>query len=129
MSPSWKPDGYSTVSPDLVVNGAQEVLDFLAEAFDATPLRRYEADDGSIVHAEARVGDTVVMVGEAGDEWPARTAFLHVYVRDVDETYRRAIDAGGVAVEEPARREGDPDRRGGVRDPAGNTWWIATPVG
>lgn len=128
MSPTWKPDGYSTLSPYLVVNGAQGVLDFLVEAFDAVPLRRYEADDGSIMHAEARVGDTVVMVGEAGDEWPARTAFLHVYVEDVDATFARAIAVGGVAVEEPARREGDPDRRGGVRDPAGNTWWIATQV-
>jgi uncharacterized glyoxalase superfamily protein PhnB len=51
---------------------------------------------------------------------------LHVYVEDVDATYRKALAAGGVPVQEPTQREGDPDRRGGVKDPAGNTWWFAT---
>lgn len=128
MSPSWKPDGHSVVSPYLIVTGAQEVIDFLVEVFEAEPLRRYEMDDGSIMHAEVLVGDTVVMLGEAGGEWPARTAFLHVYVENVDATYAQALAAGAVTVEEPSRRDGDPDRRGGVRDPAGNTWWIATQV-
>jgi uncharacterized glyoxalase superfamily protein PhnB len=52
-----------------------------------------------------------------------------VYVPDVDATYRRALDAGGVSVQEPKQKENDPDRRSGVKDPVGNTWWIATPVG
>lgn len=125
---AWKPEGYSTISPYLVVSGAQDVIDFLVEVFDGTPLRRYETGDGSIMHAEVRVGDTVVMLGEAGGEWPADPASLHVYVEDVDTTYARALAVGGVAVEEPRRRGEDPDRRGGVRDPAGNTWWIATQV-
>lgn len=128
MSPSWKPDGYSVVSPYLIVTGAEEVIDFLVEVFEAESLRRYDMDDGSIMHAEVLVGDTVVMLGEAGGEWPSRPSFLHVYVEDVDATYARALAAGGVTVEEPSRRDEDPDRRGGVRDPAGNTWWIATQV-
>lgn len=127
--PSWKPDGYSTVSPYLVVSGAQQVIDFLVEVFAAEPLRRFEMPDGSIMHAEVRVGDTVIMMGEAGGEWPADPSNLHVYVRDVDATYARALEAGGVPVEAPSRKGDDPDRRGGVRDPGGNTWWIATQVG
>ncbi len=128
MSVSPKPDGYSTVSPYLIAAGAQRVIDFLARAFDARKLRRYEMPDGSIMHAEVKIGDTVVMIGDAGEHWPAVPAHLHVYVDDVDATYRRALDAGGVSVEPPGRKGEDPDRRGGVKDPAGNTWWIATQV-
>ena len=61
-------------------------------------------------------------------ESPAFPVWFHVYVPDVDASYRRALDAGGVSVEEPNQKEGDPDRRAGVKDPAGNTWWIATQV-
>jgi PhnB protein len=128
MAVSSKPKGYSTVSPYLVAKGAQQVIDFLKNAFGAAELRRYAMPDGSIMHAEVRIGDTVVMIGDAGGEWPAIPAFLHVYVDDVDTVYHRALDAGGVSVQAPQRKDGDPDRRGGVKDPAGNTWWIATQV-
>lgn len=129
MSIPRKPEGYSTVSPYLIVGGAQRVIDFLKNALGATELRRHNLPDGSVMHAEVRIGDTVVMLGDAGGDWPAVPAHLHVYVDDVDTTYRRALAAGGVSVQEPRRREGEPDRRGGVKDPAGNTWWIATQVG
>ncbi len=128
MTPSFKPEGYSTVSPYLIAAGAQLVIDFLKNAFGARELRRYDMPDGSIMHAEVRIGDTVVMVGDAGENWPAVPAHLHVYVEDVEATYRRALDSGGVSVQAPVRKGDDPDRRGGVRDPAGNTWWIATQV-
>lgn len=124
-----KPAGYSSVASYLVVDGAQRVIDFAKQAFGATELRRFDMPDGSIMHAEIRIDDTVVMIGDAGDPWPAFPSWLHVYVPDVDAAYRRALDAGGVSVQEPQRREGDPDRRGGVKDPGGNTWWIATQVG
>jgi uncharacterized glyoxalase superfamily protein PhnB len=126
MSAAAKPEGYSTVSPYLVVEGAQRVLDFLQRAFDATALRRYERPDGSIMHAEVRIGDSVVMLADATAEWPAFPSMLHLYVSDVDAVYRRALEAGGVSIQEPRQQEGDPDRRGGVRDPAGNGWWMAT---
>ena len=128
MAASYKPEGYSTVSPYLIAAGAQAVIDFLKKAFDARELRRYDMPDGSIMHAEVRIGDTVVMIGDAGEHWPAVPAHLHVYVDSVDETYRRALDAGGVSVQPPQQKGQDPDRRGGVKDPAGNTWWIATQV-
>lgn len=128
MTADWKPDGYSTVSPYLIAPGARSVIDFLKEAFGGVELRCYELPDASIMHAEVRIDDTVVMLGDAGPEWPATTSHLHVYVADVDDAFARAVSAGGVPVQEPARRDDDPDRRGGVMGPGGNTWWIATRV-
>lgn len=128
MTVAWKPEGYSSLSPYLVVEGAQRVIEFLQEAFNAVELRRYDMTDGTIMHAEVRIDDTVVMIGDSGPQWPPFAAFIHLYVTDVDATYRRAIEAGGVPVQEPQQKEGDPDRRGGVKDPGGNTWWIATQV-
>jgi PhnB protein len=121
-----KPAGYSTVSVYLVAQGAQAVIDFLKNTFDATQLRRFDTPDGKIMHAEVRIDDTVIMVADAGGTYPAFPSWLHVYVNDVDKTYQRALAAGGTALQEPVRKEGDPDKRGGVKDPAGNTWWIAT---
>ena len=128
MDGSFKPKGYSSVSAYVVAEGAQGVIDFLIKAFDARQTRRYERPDGSIMHAEVQIDDTVVMIAEGGGDNPAFPMWLHVYVPDVDASYERALEAGGVSVDEPKRREGDPDRRGGVKDPAGNTWWIATQV-
>jgi uncharacterized glyoxalase superfamily protein PhnB len=123
-----KPAGYSSVSAYVVAAGAQRVIDFLKNTFDVTELRRYDMPDGSMMHAEVRVDDTVVMLADGGGAWPAFPVWLHVYVDDVDATYQRALKAGGVSVQEPQQKPGDPDRRGGVKDPAGNTWWIATQV-
>jgi PhnB protein len=128
MAVSHKPEGYTTVSPYLIAAGAQRVIDFLKATFGAREIRRYDLPDGSIMHAEVRIGDTVVMLGDAGANWPAVSAHLHVYVEDVDATYRLAIAAGAMPVQPPERKGDDPDRRGGVKDPAGNTWWIATQV-
>lgn len=126
--PTWIPDGYTALAPYLVCADAQPVVDFMTQAFGATELRRYETPDGGILHAEYRIGDTVVMIGEAGEGWPPSPCHLHLYVEDVDATFRQAVEAGGVPLREPVRREGDPDRRGGVRDPGDNQWWIATQV-
>ncbi|HKF39581.1 MAG TPA: VOC family protein [Candidatus Acidoferrum sp.] len=126
MTVPAKPAGYSTVSVYLVAQGAQAVIDFLKNTFDATQLRRFDTPDGKIMHAEVRIDDTVIMVADAGGTYPAFPSWLHVYVNDVDKTYQRALAAGGTALQEPVRKEGDPDKRGGVKDPAGNTWWIAT---
>jgi PhnB protein len=128
MDRSYKPQGYSSVSAYIVANDAQGVIDFLIKAFDARQTRRYDLPDGSIMHAEVQIDDTVVMVSDGTDNNPAFPIWLHVYVPDVDASYRRALDAGGLPADEPKQREGDPDRRAGVKDPAGNTWWIATQV-
>ena len=128
MHQSYKPDDYSSVAVYIMADEAQRVIEFLKHTFDAEELRRYDNPDGSIMHAEIRIDDTVVMLADAGGDVPGFPVWLHVYVPDVDGTYRRALDAGGVSVQEP-QQKGDPDRRGGVKDPAGNTWWIATQIG
>lgn len=127
MSTSFKPAGYNSVSPYLVVSHASATIDFLRQAFDAVEIRRFAGPDGRVMHAEVRVDDTVVMVADAAEGWPAVEAHVHVYVADVDESYRRAIAAGGVSVQEPIKKD-DADRRSGVKEGGGSTWWIATKV-
>lgn len=129
MTASTKPEGYPAVSVYLVAQGAQRVIDFLKSTFDAGELRRFDNPDGTIMHAEVRIADSVVMIADSGGTHPAFPSWLHVYVDDVDKTYQKALQAGGVSVQEPVRKEGDPDKRGGVKDPSGNTWWIATQLG
>ena len=102
------------------------MIAFLKQVFDATELRRYDGPEARVLHGEVSIDDTVVMFADATPEYPAFPVFLHVYVPDVDDTYRRALAAGASSVQEPTQREGDPDQRGGVMDPAGNTWWIST---
>jgi uncharacterized glyoxalase superfamily protein PhnB len=128
LTQSYKPEGYASVSVYVMADGAQRVIDFLKKTFDAQQLRRFDGPDGSIMHAEVRIDDTVVMISDGGGQFPAFPVWIHVYVPDVDATYRRALAAGGVSVQEPVQK-GDPDRRCGVKDPAGNTWWISTQVG
>ncbi|PWK92726.1 VOC family protein [Fulvimonas soli] len=127
---SYKPSGYSTVSPYLIVEGAAATIDFLKRVFGAVELRRMPGDDGRLRLAEVRIGDTVVMLADpVPADWPAVAAHVHVYVPDVDAAYRKALDAGAAPVQAPARRDGEDDRRGGVRDAGGTTWWLATEVG
>ena len=126
MSPAWKPAEYSSVSVYMVTDNARQVIDFLKKTFDAADLRRYDNPDGTIMHAEVRIDDTVVMIADSGGAYPAFPVWLHVYVPDAQATYRKALAAGGISVQEPVQKPGDPDLRGGVKDPCGNTWWIST---
>lgn len=128
MSTPYKPEQYPSLSPYLVVEDAEAVLAFMREAFGATDLRRYDMPDGSVMHAEVRIDDSVVMIGQAGGDWRPVQQMIHLYVPDVDAVYRRALEAGGESIQEPVRKDGDPDKRGGVRGPGGNSWWIATQV-
>lgn len=128
MPTAHKPAGHSTVSPYLVVNGAERAIDFLKEVFGAEEVFRFNRDDGSIAHAEVKIDDTIVMLGNSSDGWRPVPCHVHVYVPDVDATFKRALEAGAEAVQEPVQK-GDPDKRGGVKDPTGTTWWIATHVG
>ena len=79
------------------------------------------------MHAEVRIDDTVVMLADGSPNWPAVPANVHVYVPDVDATYQRALAAEATSVQEPVKKD-DADRRAGVIDPGGTTWWIATQV-
>jgi PhnB protein len=121
------PDGYHSITPYLVVNGAAQIIDFAKQAFDAQEIMRMPGPGGTIGHAEIRIGDSVVMIADAGGEYPSRPTTLMLYVPNVDEVYRRALGAGGKSQREPADQFYG-DRSAGVSDPAGNQWWIATHV-
>ena len=123
-----KPANYSTVSPYLIVGDADATIEFLKKVFDAIELRRFPDDSGKLMHAEVKIDDTVIMLADpAPPDWNPIAAYVHVYVSDVDATYRKALDAGAVSVQEPIKKE-DEDKRGGVKDAGGTTWWIATKV-
>jgi uncharacterized glyoxalase superfamily protein PhnB len=121
------PEGFHTVTPYLVVEGAATVLEFVKQAFGAEEKFRMDMPNGSIGHAEAKIGDSIVMMGDAGDENPPMPAMIQLYVEDCDATYERALAAGGTSVREPENQFYG-DRSAGVRDPAGNLWWISTHV-
>jgi len=127
MSASHKPQGYTSVAPYLIVDGASRTIDFLVRAFNAVELRRFPGADGKLIHAEVRIDDTVVMLTDSAVGWPPIAAHVHVYVPDMDATYKRALEAGATSVQAPVRKE-DEDKRGGVKDAGGTTWWIATKV-
>jgi uncharacterized glyoxalase superfamily protein PhnB len=127
MSVPYKPANYSTASPYLIVDGASRTIEFLRQVFGAVELRRFPDEDGKLLHAEVRIGDSVVMLADGGEGWPPVPAYVHVYVPDVDATYQLALSAGARSVQEPVKKQ-DEDKRGGVMDPGGTTWWIATKV-
>jgi uncharacterized glyoxalase superfamily protein PhnB len=120
------PEGYHTVTPYLIARGADKIVEFLKKAFDAElsfpPMQR---PDGKIMHADVKVGDSHVMLSEATDQHQPMPCMLHLYVPDVDAAYRRAVAAGGTSTMEPTDQFYG-DRGGGVKDPCGNHWYIAT---
>jgi PhnB protein len=127
MDSSYKPKGYNSVSPYLIVNGADATISFLVEVFSAIELNRIPNEDGKVKHAEVRIDDTVVMLSDEVEGWLSIPSHVHIYVSDVDATYKRAIAAGAISIQEPIKKD-DEDKRGGVKDAGGTTWWIATKV-
>jgi PhnB protein len=121
------PDGYHSVTPYLVVQGVPTLIDFLKQAFDAQETMRMPRPDGAIMHAEVRIGDSAVMMGEAMGEFKPMAGSIHLYVEDTDATYQRALQAGATSVMEPVDQFYG-DRSAGVKDPVGNHWWIATHI-
>ncbi|HNP88609.1 MAG TPA: VOC family protein [Kouleothrix sp.] len=127
MQSSYKPHGYTSVAPYLIVDGASRTIEFVLRVFGAIELRRFLHPDGRIMHAEVRIDDTVVMLADGAAGWSPLPAHIHVYVPDVDITYQRALEAGATSVQEPVQKQ-DEDKRGGVKDAAGTTWWLATKI-
>jgi len=117
----FAPEGWHTVTPRIVVRDAKQLVEFLKQVFGASGEYRQARP------SEVRIGDSVVMISEAGIRSPM-TAFLYVYVNDTDATYQRALDAGARSLEEPFETPYG-DRRCMVEDKWGNTWQIATFMG
>jgi PhnB protein len=127
MAVKAKPDGYHSITPYLVVDGAARLIDFLAQAFGAEEVERLAAPGNRVGHAELRIGDSVVMLGDARPEHPAMQAMLYLYVDEVDATYQVALASGAETVQ-PPQDHFYGDRSGGVKDPCGNVWYIATHI-
>jgi PhnB protein len=122
------PEGYHTATPYLVVPGVAKVIDFLKQAFDATEIHeRLSRPDGAIMHAEVKIGDSPIMMGEPMGQSAPMPAFVYLYVADTDACYQRALKAGATSLMEPADQFYG-DRNAGVRDSAGNVWWIGTHI-
>ena len=121
------PAGYHSVTPYLVTESVPKLLDFVRKAFDAKVTERLELPDGTIKHAEVRIGDSPVMMGQAGGGRKPVKAMLYLYVENCDTAYEKALDAGGTPVMKPADQFYG-DRSGGVVDPTGNEWWFGSRI-
>jgi uncharacterized glyoxalase superfamily protein PhnB len=121
------PAGYHTVTPYLVVKEAAQLIDFLKQVFAAEEIARMAQPDGTIMHAEVKIGDSRVMIGGASGDIKPFPAMLHLYLEDMDTVYQRALKAGATSIREPENQFYG-DRIGGVQDPFGNQWWLATHI-
>ena len=129
------PEGYHSVTPYLVVDGGARAIEFYKQAFGATEVFRMDGPDGRVAHAEIKIGDSHVMLGDESPETGTRgpqsfggsPVSLMLYVEDVDATVSRAVDAGA-ELTRPVANQFYGDRTGGVKDPFGHAWYIATHV-
>ncbi len=121
------PDGYRSVTPYLRVRNAAKLVEFLKKSFDGRATECHTGDDGTVHHAEVRIGDSMVMVGEASQGKPPIPAGIYLYVTDTDANYKRALAAGATSLLEPSNQFYG-DRNAGVKDAFDNEWWIATHV-
>ena len=117
------PDGYHSVQPYLIVEGAAKLIAFAKAAFGAEERMHIGGPDGSIMHAEVQIGDSVVMLADANAEFRAMPTTILLYMEDVDAVYKRALAAGATSERGPEDMFYG-DRSAGVRDPFGNRWWI-----
>jgi PhnB protein len=121
------PPGYHTITPYLIAADPTASLDFLERGLGGEVTERMEDDSGVVRHAEVRIGDSLVMLGPARPDWPARPAMLYLYVEDCEAWYARALEQGATSVQAPTDQFYG-DRVAAVQDAAGNQWWLATHV-
>ena len=120
-------DTYRTVTSYLVVPDGDAEIKFLEDAFGATGRVCERRPDGSLMHAEIRIGDSLVMIGQASDQWKAISSSLYVWIPNVDEVYAKALAAGATSQSEPEDKPYG-HRNAGVVDSNGITWWLGSPV-
>jgi PhnB protein len=124
---SYTPEGLNSVNVYMHPLRAEPVINFLKRAFGAREIAKYASPDGVVHHAEIRVGDSMVEMGEAHGKYPPMPAMFYLYVPDCDAVYRRALQAGATSIAEPVDHPYG-DRSGGVKDAFGNQWYIATHI-
>jgi PhnB protein len=125
MSEPFAPDGYTRITPYLTVKGVQQLLDFLVAVFGAVVVQSTQRPDGKLANAAVRIGDSHIELSEATERYGAMPGAIHVYVPNVDETHRRAMQNGAKLIHEPMDMDYG-ERASAVEDPTGNHWYIAT---
>ncbi len=128
-STQFRRPNFPNIAPYFLVNGAPQFIDFLVSAFEGTERIRVPRPDGSIMHGEVAIGNSVIELGDANEQYPQRSMTTHLYVPDADATYARALEAGATSVYAPTDDHPSGDRWGEAKDPFGNTWYIATRKG
>ncbi len=117
---------FPNIAPCFFVDGGPRFIDFLVAAFEGTERIRVPRPDGSIMYAEVAIGNSVVELGDANEQYPQRSMTTHLYVPDADATFARALQAGAASIYAPTEDHPSGDRWGAATDPFGNTWYIAT---
>lgn len=127
------PAGHHTVTPYLMIKGASDAIDFYQRAFNATEVYRLDRPDGGVGHAEIKIGDSTLMLADVCEGGPSQSpdalggspVMLHLYVPDVDAQFTQAVKAGAKVVM-PVKDQFYGDRAGGLADPFGHQWYLAT---
>jgi PhnB protein len=128
-SAPFRRPNFPNIAPYFLVSGAPQFIDFLVSAFEGTERIRVPRPDGSVMHAEVAIGNSVIEMGDANEQYPERSMTTHLYVPDADATYARALEAGATPIYAPSDDHPSGDRWGAAEDPFGNTWYIATRKG
>lgn len=123
---AYKPNNYNSLSPYLIVEDAQKLVDLLKIIFEATELRRFDHENGTIAHIELKLDDSILMISNSTETYPAHKTMLHFYVPDVFQTFDLAIKNGCEIIDQPVNKGDDPDTRGSFYDFAGNYWSVST---
>ena len=123
---NFKPENYNSLSPYLLADNVQKLVDLLKIIFNAVELRKYTDENGRIRHIELKIDDTILMLAESLESYPANKTMLHVFVPDVFKTFDIAIQNGCEIIEKPIQKPEDSDIRGGFLDFAGNSWFVAS---
>ncbi|HEY0971666.1 MAG TPA: VOC family protein [Gemmatimonadales bacterium] len=135
MATKHIPEGYHTITPSIIVRDAREAIEFYGRAFGAEAVTLMTDRNGAVMHAEIRIGDSILMMGEENEQWGMRSPLslggspssLHIYVEDADAVFARAVEAGA-KVRYPMEDAFWGDRYGKITDPFGHEWGIATHV-
>lgn len=123
---SFRPPNFRNIAPYFLVEDAPKFIEFLVSGLGGTETGRYLRPDGKVMHASVAIGDSLIELGDANEQYPPRRMTIHLYVSDADATYARALEMGAVAVD-PVADQHWGDRQGTVRDQFGNTWFIGMP--
>lgn len=120
------PEDYQTVTTYLIIKNAVAFIQFMQTVFNAEVVNKHMRDENTIMHAELKIGNSIIMLADSTPQYPPANANLFIYVEDADATYKKAIDNGASTVTELANQSYG--RSGGIKDSFGNTWWITSVI-